>query len=159
MHEVCADMDEQRGQSPQDLSHFGPVVLRSKAESNRWLIGLAQTIVAEAFENDLAALVLLAYKFSTDLVLHRCTLLAKGSTALLPSPITVMAIKFIGHAHHQIATSVSRHYPESSLQVLRDCMAWPMWVLSWITNFTCPDKVRAIAIDAGFPLHPWSPSG
>lgn len=131
------------------------LVLQYQEESNSWLSDLPQSIISEAFDGDLTSVVLLTYKFSLDLLLHRCTLLAR-KTPLLPPPSAVMAITYIHHAY-QVVTSAEHYADSEDRRLFIECMNWPLWVLSWAKQFTSKDKVQAIALQHDLALSAGSP--
>lgn len=146
---LCAQLDQSNLGFSLCLSDLETTISQLQVESNKWLAHLSQSVISDALENDPAALVLLAYKFSLDLLLHRCTLLVKRRTALLPSPAAVMAIVFIRQAYSLLTICTTDRYSTATLLLLQECMAWPLHTMAWAEQFTTPDKIQAIASSSG----------
>lgn len=127
------------------------LVLQYQEESNSWLTDVPQNVVGAAFEDDLSALVLLTYKFSLDLLLHRCTLLARG-TSLLPPPAAVMAVEYIRFANEKVMSHTPGALSSQDHHLLKDAMNWPMWVLSWGKQFISREKIREVATESGLTV-------
>lgn len=144
--DLCAD-----GKESEPRALLQSMILQGQEESNAWLIDLPQGVLSEAFENDLTALVLLSYKFSIDLLLHRCTLLARG-TNLLPPPAAIMGVEYIRFAFSTVSCGPGDKYTNEEHRLLLDCMNWPLWVLSWAQQFTAKERIQTVAHDSGLTL-------
>ena len=114
-------------------------VLEIEQEGKDWLECAPRQLITRAFDSDPASLVLIAYKSALDLLLHRCKLLL--IPVLLPSPTAMKAIKFISEAY-ELINSQNRD------DVVWECMAWPLWVLSWANTFGNRTAALSIAKSA-----------
>lgn len=147
VHELRAKVENPHDVSAR-LSHLSSII-QCQEECDSWLTEMPQSIVTDVLDEDFAALVLLAYKTSIDLVLHRCTLLLRGPITLLPSPASTMAIAFIRQARNVVFECPTDRYTLEEVSIFRDCMKWPIWVLSWAQEFVAKDRIRELASECG----------
>lgn len=161
VHELHWKLSQQAANSDED-EHFltnDSLIMQCKTECNTWLTYLPQSLVSGVFEGDPAALMLLAYKSSLELLLYRCTLLHKGGAQTMPSPGVVMSIAYIRHCHQVLsaededgATTTTRgpfqFHSKDDKRMFMQCMNWPLWVMNWATPFIQQEKIMAAATNS-----------
>ena len=131
-------------------------VLRFQEESDYWLSSLPQNVVTMVFGDDLPLLIMLAFKFSLDLVLYRCTVL-RQVTAHLPPPSATMAVVYLRHVCDAVSSQTSPRYSDAEHQLFLECISWPAWVLSWAIPFVSTEKFQSVIQQEGIDMCGMSP--
>lgn len=127
-------------------------ISQCRKEGDNWLVNLPQQLVAQAFEGNVGPLVLLAFKFTLDLVLYYRSANLAGSSAM-PSPSQIMAIAFLQYVFDTVSdVDKIDQCSYGDRKGFVECLTWSAWALGRALPSVSPDQFAIGIEDAGIDI-------